>query len=242
MDVIETEHGAIQLPAFLPDATHGSVRAVPMHLVRQDAGVQAVMANAFHLAQRPGADAVRAVGGVHRFVGFDGPIATDSGGFQVWSLLHDRPDHGSVTDQGFAWRGEDRKRRLLTPQKALLQQLRLGSDLAFCLDHCTHPDDPPEIQRASVERTLLWARRTRAALDAVEGRRPLLYGVIQGGRDPDLRRRCAEGLFEIGFDGYGFGGWPIDTRGALVDEVAWWRSWCPGGRRCTPWASAAPTA
>lgn len=217
--VLDTAHGPVRLPAFLPDATRGSIRSVPTHLLGQ-AGVQVVMANAFHLAERPGTDAVRAVGGLHAFVGFEGPIATDSGGFQVWSLLRERADQGEVTDEGFSWRGEDRKRRLLTPERALQHQLRLGADLVFCLDQCTHPDDPPEVQRTSVERTLAWAHRTRRALDARKGPRPLLYAVIQGGRDHDLRRRCVDGLVELGFDGYGFGGWPIDDGGGLVDEVA----------------------
>ncbi|MEZ4238160.1 MAG: tRNA guanosine(34) transglycosylase Tgt [Myxococcota bacterium] len=216
---LETAHGPIRLPAFLPDATRGTIRTVPTHLLAS-AGVEVLMTNAFHLAERPGTDAVRSAGGVHAFMGWSGPIATDSGGFQVWSLLRDRPDHGAVTDDGFAWRGEDKQRRVLTPEKALQHQLRLGADVVFCLDQCTHPDDPPEVQRASVDRTLAWARRTKAALEQrPAGKRPRLYGVVQGGRDPDLRRRCAEGLIEIGFDGYGFGGWPIDDDGALVDAV-----------------------
>ena len=230
MATIETHHGSIALPAFLPDATRGVVRSVPTHLIETpQVGVEVVMANAFHLAERPGTDAVRAVGGLHAFVGFDGPIATDSGGFQVWSLLRDRPDHGEVTDEGFAWRDADRRKRVLTPEKALQHQLRLGADLVFCLDQCTHPDDPPQVQRASVDRTLAWAKRTRTALDQRPGKKPLLYAVIQGGRDRDLRKRCAEGLAEIGFDGYGFGGWPVDSSGGLVEEVGYVAEIAPHG-------------
>lgn len=206
----------------MPDATRGTVRCVPGHLLGA-AGIEVVMANAFHLAERPGADAVRAAGGLHGFMGWSGPIATDSGGFQAWSLLRERPDHGAVTDEGFHWRA-DGERRVLTPDKALQNQLRLGADVVFCLDQCTHPDDPPETQRDSVERTIAWARRTRARMEELrsgrKGALPLVYGVVQGGRDRDLRRRCAETLVELGFDGYGFGGWPIDDDGRLVDEVA----------------------
>jgi queuine tRNA-ribosyltransferase len=220
---LATPAGPLALPAFLPDATRGTLRTVPTHLVA-GVGVEALMANGWHLAERPGADAIRAVGGLHAFIGFPGPIATDSGGFQVWSLLRERPDRGSVGKEGFTWRSEAGDKRLLTPEKAIRGQLRMGADLVFCLDQCTHPDDPDSVQEESVARTIAWARTCRAAFDRATDRsdtKPLLYAVVQGGRSLDLRRRCVEELCAIGFDGYGFGGVPVETDGQrVVDEVA----------------------
>lgn len=217
---LDTPHGSVPLPAFVPDATRGTIRSVPTHLL-EEVGVDVLMCNALHLSERPGADAVRALGGLHRFTGWSGPIMTDSGGFQVWSLARDRGGEGTVTDRGFVVPGAGpRGKRLLTPQKAIGHQIKLGTDVAFCLDQCTHPGDPPEVQEASVRRTLKWARACRDAVDQrPEGKRPLLFAVVQGGASPALRRRCVEGLLEIGFDGYGFGGVPVDD-GGLVDQVA----------------------
>jgi queuine tRNA-ribosyltransferase len=150
---------------------------------------------------------------------------TDSGGFQAYSLIRQDPKMGSITRKGlvFRTRGGEGKMRL-TPEKSVEAQVRFGADLAICLDDCTNQDDPPEAQKASVDRTIEWARLGKEAfLRAVErgrreGPRPLLFAVIQGGASTDLRRRCAESLLEIGFDGYGFGGWPIDREGKLLSE------------------------
>ncbi|MBX2801194.1 MAG: queuine tRNA-ribosyltransferase family protein [Myxococcales bacterium] len=219
---ITTSHGVVQLPAFLPDATRGTIRSVPTHLLA-DAGVDVLMCNALHLGERPGAETVRALGGLHRFVGWDGPIATDSGGFQVWSLARDRGGEGTVTERGFVLpAAAGRKRQIFTPDKAMANQLKLGGDIVFCLDQCTHPGDPLEVQEASVRRTLKWARRCREIVDQrPPERRPLLFAVVQGGAERHLRERCVEGLLEIGFDGFGFGGVPIDpdAESGLVDQV-----------------------
>ena len=217
---IDTRHGAVRLPAFLPDATRGTIRTVPTHLLAQ-AGVDVLMCNGLHLSERPGADTIRALGGLHTFMGWSGPIATDSGGFQVWSLARDRGGSGTVTNKGFVVPGADGKgKRILSPERAVTNQVKLGADIAFCLDQCTHPSDPAAVQHASVERTLAWARTCRDTLKRYPPeRRPKLFAVVQGGQDEELRRRCAEGLLEIGFDGYGFGGVPTDEHG-LVDQIA----------------------
>jgi queuine tRNA-ribosyltransferase len=223
IDSLATPAGPLRLPAFLPDATRGTLRTVPTHLVA-GVGIEALMANAWHLAERPGADAIRAVGGLHAFVGFPGPIATDSGGYQVWSLLRERPDRGAVARDGFTWRTESGEKRLLTPEKAIRAQVKMGADLVFCLDQCTHPDDPASVQEESVDRTVAWARVCRKEFDRATAHldtKPLLYGVVQGGRSPELRKRCADELCAIGFDGYGFGGVPVETDGQrVVEEVA----------------------
>jgi len=224
---LSTPHGTLQLPAFLPDATRGVIRAVDAADLAE-CGIQGVMVNAFHLRSRPGVRLIAEQGGIHRFMNWDRPVAADSGGFQAYSLLTGSPKLGSVTDEGFTYRlQKGGKRIVLTPEKCIRTQFRLDADLLFCLDHCTHPDAPPDTQRRSVEQTVAWARQCRDTYDEVveqkalpPERRPLLLAVIQGGGDPDLRRECAERLLEIGFDGYGYGGWPITDDGQLTESVA----------------------
>jgi len=231
---LATAHGDLPLPAFLPDATRGLVRTLDADDVAA-AGIQALMVNVLHLSSHPGASIVESLGGIHRFMGWQRPVASDSGGFQVLSLI-DESGLGSVSRRGFTYRlAKGQKRRTLTPAKCIQRQFQLGSDLMFCLDHCTRPEAPADLQRESVDNTVAWARGCRDEFDRrcealPDGRRkPLLFGVVQGGSDPDLRRRCAEGLREIGFDGYGFGGWPVDGEGALVDAVPLVAELAPAG-------------
>lgn len=223
----------MSLPAFFPDATHAVVRAVDAHDVSQ-AGVAGVYVNTLHLADRPGLSAVEALGGVHRFMGWSRPIISDSGGFQVYSLMARSKSLGTVSVDGFHYRfrpGE--KKKLLSPEKSIEDQFRLGADCMICLDQCTHPQASGEVQRESVTNTLAWAKRSKdtflRCLDRFPPRtsRPLLFAVVQGGKDPELRRRCASELREIGFDGYGYGGWPVDSRGALQDMVGYTTRWLP---------------
>jgi len=220
---LETGHGPIELPAFMPDATRAVLRGLDGDDLRA-CGVQALVVNAFHLMTRPGCGVISRLGGIHRFMGFDGPVASDSGGFQLYSLLCDDPRLGRITDKGFSFRrAADRPQKMLTPDKCIARQLQLGSDIVVCLDQCTHPTDGRDRQIQSVDRTIRWAKRCREVFDQrVErtGGQALLFAVVQGGADADLRRRCAEQLMGIGFDGYGFGGWPIDEGGCLIDAVA----------------------
>jgi queuine tRNA-ribosyltransferase len=191
------------------------------------AGIRALMVNSLHLAHSPGVQSIQRLGGLHAFMGWEGPIATDSGGFQVYSFLAGKVPLASVSERGFTYRlPAHRRRRLLTPESAVENQLRLGSDVLFCLDHCTHPAAGRQVQRESVEHTLAWASRCKRAFLAHLDRRPpqgpppLLFAVVQGGDAVDLRRRCADGLLEIGFDGFGFGGWPAGEEGRIVDSVS----------------------
>lgn len=220
--VLATAHGELRLPVFLPDATRAVVRAVDSEDLRR-CGVEGIVVNAFHLAERPGCRAVKELGGVHRFMGWDGPVLSDSGGYQVWSLLREGTVKGSVSRKGFRWRGAgEGDARLLTPEKAIRRQFDVGADILVCLDHCTHPEAPADEQRESVANTVAWARECREAFDrraGETGRRPLLFAVVQGGDDPALRRECAARLQEIGFDGYGFGGRPVTEDGRLIDAV-----------------------
>ncbi len=220
---LETAHGELPLPAFLPDATRGAVRAVEAEGVRE-AGVRALMANAFHLMIRPGADRVRRLGGLHRFMGWDGPIVTDSGGFQAMSLIRREPERGQIRPDGLVYRVPDTERKIrLTPEKCIQIQFQLSSDVMIALDDCPRADDPPDAQRAAVERTIEWARRGAAEFARqVEQRKietpPLLVGVVQGGADAALRSECAGALMELGLGGFGFGGWPLDADGRFRIE------------------------
>jgi queuine tRNA-ribosyltransferase len=226
MRVLPTAHGDLPLPAFLPDATRGVLRLLDAGDVRQ-CGTQALMVNALHLSSHPGGSVVAKLGGIHRFMGWSGPVASDSGGFQVLSLITQSESLGSLSDRGFTYRlARGQAKKTLTPEKCVRLQLRLGADILFCLDECTRPDADGERRRASVERTVRWARECKAAFTrgveerAADTSRPRLFAVIQGGDDADLRRECAERLVEIGFDGYGYGGWPIVKGGGLSEMVA----------------------
>ncbi len=225
--VVTTPHGALPLPAFLPDATRGVARALDAGDL-EGCGVRGVMVNAFHLLTKPGVRVIAEHGGIHRFMNWARPVAVDSGGFQAFSLLDGSTGLGSVSNKGFTYRLEKGgKKTVLTPEKCVQTQFRLDADLLFCLDHCAGPDAPPEARRQAVEHTVSWAGKCRETYDRLlEERgspgnpRPLLLAVIQGGEDTALRRECAERLLAIGFDGYGYGGWPVDADGRLAESVA----------------------
>ena len=223
---LRTNHGDLPLPAFLPDATRGVVRGLDSADL-EACGVPALMLNAFHLSVRPGGRLVQQLGGGHRFLDWQGPIFTDSGGFQVFSLIRQNASFGTITRDGAIFRlsAQDRKRKL-SPEKAIQVQLQLGSDVVTCLDDCTDASAPAAEQEAAVARTVAWAARGKAEFVRLldERRvpveeRPLLFAVIQGGADRDLRRRCAEALLEIRFDGFGLGGWPLDEQGGFLTEI-----------------------
>lgn len=219
-------HGEVRLPAFMPDATSGMVHAVDASDL-EHAGVEALVMNVFHLMQKPGSSTIQALGGLHAMTAWPRPIVTDSGGFQVYSLIRQNPKLGGLSDQGVRFQPEHAGRRfLLTPEKSVQLQVAYGADVVMCLDDCTHVDDPFAEQRVSVERTIRWARRCKAEFERqgaqrgwTEGRRPLVFGVVQGGGDKALRGDCAATLLEIGFDGFGYGGWPLNNRGELLDEM-----------------------
>ena len=193
----------------------------------RSAGIDVLMVNSFHLMLRPGIRTIQRLGGLHRFMGWDGPICTDSGGFQALSLIRQNPKNGSLHKTGLIFRHPHTGKKVkLTPEKTVTDQLALGTDVVICLDDCPDPADSYDDQARSVDRTIAWARTCRETFDRVlDGRRddgavrPKLVGVVQGGDHHDLRRRCAEALVDIGFDAYGFGGWPIDDDGVLRYEL-----------------------
>ena len=226
----------LSLPQYLPDATFGQVRSLGADAT-EACGIEALMMNTFHLMQRPGSSTVKSLGGLHAMSGWQKPIFTDSGGFQAYSLVRQDSRFGQLTDDGIVFKPEGAGRKfLLTPEKCIQLQVGFGSDVLFCLDDCTHVNDPPDDQLVSVQRTIQWARHCRQVFDRLldekkvsPAERPRLFAVIQGGSSIDLRRRCAEALLEMGFDGYGYGGWPLDSQGNLVsDMLALCRELVPG--------------
>jgi queuine tRNA-ribosyltransferase len=232
---LQLPSGRLQFPAFLPDATQGVVRAVDSADLIQ-CGVQALVMNTFHLMLHPGSSTVSALGGLHAMSGWPRPIVTDSGGFQAYSLIRQNAKYGTLSDSGILFRPEGSKRKMqLTPEKCVRLQMSYGSDVIMCLDDCTHVDDSELEQRRSVQRTIAWAERCRQEFDRLldakcfaPGEQPRLFAVIQGGGSQDLRRCCAEELLAIGFDGYGYGGWPLDSQGdLLVDMLAYSRELVP---------------
>jgi len=226
MDELLLPHGRVNFPVFLPDATRGVVRSVSASDLEY-LGVQALVMNTFHLMLKPGTSTVSALGGLHQMSSWQRPILTDSGGFQAYSLIRENPKQGSITNKGLVFRQPGSKRKYqLTPEKTIQLQLSFGADVVICLDDCTHVDDDPVTQAGAVDRTIAWAARCRQEFDrladerGLEGTtRPKLFAVVQGGGVEAERRRCAEALLEIGFDGYGYGGWPLDADYNLLEHM-----------------------
>ena len=223
---LETHRGRLAVPTFLPDATRAGVRGASSDDLRA-VGIEGVVVNAFHLLRRPGARVLQAAGGIHRFMDWDGPVLSDSGGFQVWSLIRQDPSRGVIRDNEVIFREPSTGEKWnLTPERIVSIQLQLGSDVVVCLDDCTDADAPDAEQERSVERTVRWARRSREAFDRGVAERggepPKIFAVVQGGRVEALRRECAAELAGIGFDGYGFGGWPLDADGSLLADALGW--------------------
>ena len=216
-------HGDVKLPAFFPDATRGVVRCIDAQDLTE-CRVPGLVMNTYHLLNKPGPSTIKALGGLHTFSGWNGPILTDSGGFQVFSLIRENDKFGEIRQNEIVFRPEGKKgkKTVISPEKCIQAQFAYGSDIIMCLDYCTHPDDPPEINRLSVDITIRWARRCKDEynrLAATSQKKPLIFGIIQGGSDLTLRKECAEALIEIGFDGFGFGGWPLDSQGRLTEDI-----------------------
>jgi queuine tRNA-ribosyltransferase len=192
-------HGEVSSPAFMPVATHGSVKGLTPTQIRST-GAEMILSNAYHLWLRPGCDVIDAVGGLHRFIGWDGPILTDSGGYQIFSLA----PLAQIDDQGVTFRSHiDGSAHFLTPEDAIRTQERLGSDVAMILDECPPGDaDRATVSRAT-ERTGRWAAR---AVEARSRADQAVFGIVQGGIHMDLRTESARTMIGLGFDGYALGG------------------------------------
>lgn len=222
MRYLETPSGQLPLPAFFPDATYGAIRAGSFEDVYA-AGLHGCEMNSYHLMTKPGSKLIKGLGGLHGFTGYSGTILTDSGGFQLYSLIRENAEYGEIRDKEIIFRPDRGREKLtFTPEKCIQVQFQYGSDIMMALDMCTHPDDPIQVQRRSVELTVSWGERCRAEFDKLSKgmvRKPLLFGIVQGGSDPELRMECGRRLEQIGFDGYGFGGWPMDQSGAFRLDI-----------------------
>jgi queuine tRNA-ribosyltransferase len=197
-----TPHGAVETPMFMPVGTQATVKGLTPEQL-DSVGVRILLGNTYHLTLRPGDDVIAELGGLHRFMHWSGPILTDSGGFQVYSLAQSR----KITDHAAVFRSHiDGALLELTPEKAVAIQENLGSDIAMCLDECPPGETAADYMRVAVERTILWARRCKEAR-----RRPdqALFGIVQGGTDLELRRHCAGALVEMDFPGYALGGFSV---------------------------------
>ena len=214
--VIRTAHGEIRTPAFMPVGTKGTVKTLMPDEVRA-LGADVILGNTYHLHFRPGEDVIEELGGLHAFSGWDGPILTDSGGFQVFSL---RDTLVEVDDQGATFRSVyDGSTERLTPEGVAEIQRRLGSDIAMCLDICPPADASPVEHEQAVRRTQLWAERQ---IHAPRAPGQLRFGIAQGGTDPELRGRSIEGLVALPFDGFALGGLAVgESREEMLDTVAW---------------------
>ena len=210
--VLHTPHGEVQLPAFMPVGTQGTVKALTVDSLVAT-GSQMVLGNTYHLALRPGDEVVRDLGGLHAFMGWSGAILTDSGGFQIFSLAQ----NAKITEEAATFRSHiDGQLMELSPERAVQIQEHLGSDIAMVLDHVVSLPNEPAVIRDACERTIRWAARCLAA-----ARRPqqALFAIVQGGLDVDLRRECAARLVEMNFAGYAIGGLSVGEAEAEMHAV-----------------------
>lgn len=201
---IAMARGGICTPAFMPVGTAATVKAMKPADVRAS-GADIILGNTYHLMLRPGAERVARLGGLHTFMGWDHPILTDSGGYQVMSLS----DLAKITEQGVAFSSHiDGSKHLITPERSMEIQRLLGSDIVMAFDECTKNGASRDEAAASMERSMRWARRSRDGFDAgaEHADTSALFGIQQGSLDEDLRLRSAQALIDIGFDGYAIGG------------------------------------
>ncbi len=210
---MHTAHGSVDTPSFIPVGTQATVKSLtPEELC--GLGVQIILANTYHLFLRPGHDVISKLGGLHKFMHWDGPILTDSGGYQVFSLSKLR----KISDEGVTFQSHlDGSTHLLTPEKAMEIQEALGSDIMMCLDECTpYPATHTESQR-SLELSIDWARRCKESCNTERG---ALFGIVQGGMFEDLRAHGVEAVTDIGFDGYAIGGLSVGEPTELMFDIS----------------------
>ncbi len=210
--------GTVETPAFMPVGTYGSVKAMTPRDLRE-IGAEIILGNTFHLFLRPGLDVVREFGGLHRFIGWEKPILTDSGGFQVFSLAHKR----KIVEEGVTFASPvDGSKVFLSPETSMQIQTVLDSDIAMIFDECTPYPATERDARTSMQLSLRWARRSREAFNQLDNPNAL-FGIVQGGIHPALRSASLDGLQEIGFDGYAIGGLavgePEDERKQTLDAL-----------------------
>ncbi len=222
---ISTPHGEVSTPVFMPVGTAATVKGISQDIL-EDLGVQILLGNTYHLYLRPGAEQIRKLGGLHRFMSWRRAILTDSGGFQVFSLSELR----KVTEEGVTFRSHlDGSSHFLGPESAMATQIALGADIIMAFDECTEYPAEPHRLRASMEMTLRWAQRSKNYFEQHKHEVPWgsdsqdqgqsLFGIVQGGMDPQLRKESAERTVEIGFPGYAIGGLSVGEPRHVTREI-----------------------
>jgi queuine tRNA-ribosyltransferase len=214
------------LPVFFPDATRGLIKSLDTTDI-ENTKTNGVLVNTYHLFKDLGIDYIKARGGIKKFMDWNGFVISDSGGFQVGSLIKMNPTAGYVNDKGATFKPVGEKVVKLTPEKSIEFQMEVGSDMVVVLDDFTGPNATYNEARQSVERTIRWAKRSKDEFEKIcneknltTEERPLILGVVQGGYFQDLRIYCAQELVKIGFDGFGYGGWPMTVEGKFDLESA----------------------
>lgn len=212
LGTITTPHGQIQTPSFMPVGTQATVKTLSPEEVRE-AGAEMILANTYHLFLRPGHDLIREMGGLHAFMHWDGPMLTDSGGFQVFSHSQLR----KIQEEGVTFQSHiDGSRHHITPEFAIQIQEALGADIMMAFDECTPYPVTRDYARESMELTVRWAERCKEQKSRAD---QALFGIIQGGMFPDLRQESTRRLVEIGFDGYALGGLSVGETKAMLYEM-----------------------
>ena len=234
LGVLETAHGKVNTPIFMPVGTQGTVKAISNDELLE-CGAEIILGNAYHLNLRPGLEIIKKAGGLHKFMGWQGPILTDSGGYQVFSLAKLR----SLSEEGAEFSSHiDGSRHFITPEKAIEIQEVLGSDIMMTFDECVHYPAARDYVEQSLDLTTKWAKRSKeysmagsrraglnlpygpAGAGAEQSRGQLLFGIVQGGTYLDLRKKAVEDLLAIGFDGYAIGGVSVGEPQNLVHEIS----------------------
>lgn len=213
--IIQTAHGDIKTPVFMPVGTRGTVKALSPEELHA-AGAQIILGNTYHLYLRPGCEVLELFSGLHRFMNWEGPILTDSGGFQIFSL----GKLMEITENGAAFQSHiDGSAHLLTPEKAVEIQACIGSDIIMCLDQCIPYPASRQAAREAMERTTRWSGRCKTAWKKTDTGPSALFGIAQGGMYADLRRESVAALTDIGFPGYAVGGLSVGEPKALMYEM-----------------------
>jgi queuine tRNA-ribosyltransferase len=234
--LLRTRRGLIETPVFMPVGTQGTVKGTRFDELETELDAQIILGNTYHLWLRPGAETIRECGGLHRFIGWNRPLLTDSGGFQVWSLGALR----KITEEGTEFRSHvDGSLRFLSPEVSMEVQAALGSDIVMAFDECAPGKASHDVARVNMELTARWARRSREQFDQLQnegsdtGRlesnteisgKQALFGIVQGASHSDLRRESLDRTVEIGFDGYAIGGLSVgeekDVMYSVIEEIA----------------------
>lgn len=232
---ITLENRTVSFPIYLPDATRGVIRTLDSQDLKE-ANIEGVVVNSFHLTSKPGASVLKSLGGIKNFMNWDGLVVSDSGGFQLLSLVYENKSFGKIDNNGITFYRDSKGKKnkhIFTPEKSIQTQFNIGSDIIICLDDCPSAKAEADENSISVNRTIEWAKRSKDEfLKQIESRRldkkPLLFAVVHGGNDKKLREKCFDGLNGIGFDGFCFGGWPLDNEKKLnLDILSWIASLIP---------------